>query len=284
MRIVAHFEVLETVVKEAVRAAQDVQRGVGVGSARELQFHLLEVVAVDVAVAACPDEVAHVQIALLRHHVGQQRVAGDVEGHAQEDVGAALVQLAAQPAPLSGGLRRCHVELEERVAGHEGHLVQVGHVPGAHDDAARVGVGPERFDHLADLVDMAAVRRGPATPLHAIDRAQVAILAGPFVPDGDAALLQPVVAAGAGEEPEQFRDDGLEMDLLGGDQRKALVQVEPHLVAEHAAGAGASAVALGHAMGIDVAHEVFVLGAYGAGGGIHGQQAQTLSQLWSRGF
>jgi hypothetical protein len=57
------------------------------------------VVAVDVAVAAGPDEVADVQVALLRQHVRQQRVAGDVEGHAQEDVGAALVELAAQLRP-----------------------------------------------------------------------------------------------------------------------------------------------------------------------------------------
>jgi hypothetical protein len=62
------------------------------------------VVAVDVAVAAGPDEVAHVQVALLRHHVGQQRVAGDVEGHAQEDVGAALVELAAELAAPPGSV------------------------------------------------------------------------------------------------------------------------------------------------------------------------------------
>ena len=81
--VAAHLEVFELVVEQALGPAQDVQRGVGVRRARQLQFHLLEVVAVDVAVAARPDEVAHVQVALLRHHVRQQRVAGDVEGHAQ---------------------------------------------------------------------------------------------------------------------------------------------------------------------------------------------------------
>jgi hypothetical protein len=84
------------------RAALDVQRGVGKGRAAELQLHLRVVVAVDVAVAAGPDEVAHLQVTLLRHHVGEQGVAGNVEGHTQKDVGAALVQLAAQPALAAG--------------------------------------------------------------------------------------------------------------------------------------------------------------------------------------
>ena len=46
---------------------------------------------------------------------------------------------------------------------------------------------------------------------------------------------------------------------------KPSAQVEAHLVAEHALRAGAGAVALGHAVVADVAHEVFVLGADGAG-------------------
>ena len=41
------------------------------------------------------------EVALLRQHVRQQRVARDVERHAEEDVGAALVELAAeQPRSL----------------------------------------------------------------------------------------------------------------------------------------------------------------------------------------
>ena len=92
-------------------------------------LHLREMVVVDVAVAAGPDEVAWLQIALLGQHMGEQRVAGNVEGHAQKNIGAALVKLAAQ-APVG------HVELKERVAGHERHAVQISHIPGADDDAA----------------------------------------------------------------------------------------------------------------------------------------------------
>jgi hypothetical protein len=62
-----------------------------------------------------------------------------------------------------------------------------------------------------------------------------------------AALLQPAHVAVAAQEPQQLQDDALQVHLLGGHQREALVQVEAHLVAEHAARAGAGAVGLGHA-------------------------------------
>jgi hypothetical protein len=45
----------------------------------------------------------------------------------------------------------------------------------------------------------------------------------------------------------------------GGDQRKALAQVEAHLMAEHAVGAGAGAVALEGAVFAHMAHQVEVL-------------------------
>src|SRR3990167_2810107 len=64
-----HLEVFVLVVEDGIGSALDVERRVGEGLAAQLQFHLFAVVVVDVAVAAGPDEVAHVQVALLRHHV-----------------------------------------------------------------------------------------------------------------------------------------------------------------------------------------------------------------------
>ena len=224
------------------------------------------------AVATGPNEVAQVQVALLRHHVGEQGVAGDVERHAQENVGAALVKLAAQAAFATRGCGGGDVKLEKCVAGHERHLVEFGHVPGADDDAAAVGVGFERVDDLLDLVHMAAAGLGPTAPLHAIHRPQVAVGTGPFVPNRAAALLQPLHVAVATQEPQQLDDDGLHEHLFGGDQRKTLVEVEAHLVAEDAARAGAGAIAFFHAVLKHMAHEVFVLLAYGAGCGVHGSQ------------
>ena len=241
------------------------QCGVGLRCTAELQLHLFVVVAVDVAVATGPDEIAHVQIALLRHHVGEQGVAGNIEWHTQKDVSAALVQLTAQTAFAARCFAGRHIELEKGMAGHERHLVELGHVPGAYDDAAAVGVGLEGMDDVSDLVDVVTARGRPAAPLHAVDRSEVAIGTGPFVPDGAAALLQPFHIAVAAQEPQQLHDDGLQEYLFGGDQGEAFVEVEAHLVAKHTAGAGAGAVAFVHTVGVDMAHEVFVLGADGVG-------------------
>ena len=54
-------------------------------------------------------------------------------------------------------------------------------------------------------------------------------------------------------------DDGFQVDLLGGHQGKTLGEVETHLVAEHADGAGTRAVALLDAVVEDVLEQVEVL-------------------------
>ena len=109
MMFVTHeFEILVLVVEDRRRSAFDLHLRIGVRRTRELRLHLLEMVAVDVAITSGPDEIAEFQIALLRHHHRQQRVAGDVEGHAEEDVCASLIQLAGQFA-------LGHIELKKRV-------------------------------------------------------------------------------------------------------------------------------------------------------------------------
>ncbi len=181
------------------------------------------------------DEVAHAQVAGLRHHVGEQRVAGDVERHAEEDVAAALVKLATEP-PID------HVELEQAVARHQRHLRQLGHVPGRHQQPARVRVAPDLLDHPLDLVDLDPVGTGPAAPLLAIHRAQLAIGIGPLVPDADLVRLEVGDVGVALQEPQQLVHDRAQVQLLGGQQRKTLRQVEAHLPAEHAARSGTGAV------------------------------------------
>ena len=156
------------------------------------------------------------------------------------------------------------------MAGHERHLVELGHVPGTHDDAAAVRVVLEGVHDLLHLVDVAAARRGPAAPLHPINGAERAIFARPFVPNGAAALLQPLDVAIAAQKPQQLDDDGPQKHLFGGDQRETFVQVKTHLVAKHAARARACAVTFLHARRVDMAHEVFVLAADGSGGCGHG--------------
>ena len=63
----------------------------------------------------------------------------------------------------------------------------------------------------------------------------------------------------AAQEPEQLVDDGLQVHLLGGDEREAGGQIEAHLMPEHAERAGAGAIGLANALGAHATHEVEVL-------------------------
>ena len=203
----------------------------------------------EVRIAEGVHEIAVLQSAHLRHHHGEQRIAGDVERHAEENVRAALVELARELAVR-------HVELEEGVAGRQRHLVQLAHVPGRDDDAARIGIVPDLIDRDFDLVDHAAVHRFPRTPLLAVHRAEFAVLIGPLIPDGDAVVFQVFDVGAALQEPQQLMDDGFQVALLGGDQRETFGEVEAHLVAEHAGGAGAGAVGFMGAVVQHVLHQI----------------------------
>ena len=49
---------------------------------------------------------------------------------------------------------------------------------------------PDLVHDQRDLVDRAAVRCRPGAPFGAVDRAEIAVLVRPFIPDADAVLLQ----------------------------------------------------------------------------------------------
>src|SRR5215212_492042 len=66
--IVYQLEVLEFVIGDRIGFALDTQARRRVGLARELQTDLLQVVRVDVAIAARPDELARREPALLGDH------------------------------------------------------------------------------------------------------------------------------------------------------------------------------------------------------------------------
>ena len=112
------------------------------GRARQLRVRLFHMVAVEVRVAEGMHELAGLKIADLGDHQRQQRVGGNIERHPQEDIAAALVELAAQ---LAVG----HIELEQAVARRQ-RLAAIGgvvarrqtrvgqhrRVPGAHHQPA----------------------------------------------------------------------------------------------------------------------------------------------------
>ena len=58
------------------------------------------------------------------------------------------------------------------------------------------------------------------------------------------------------QEPDELAHDRLQVQLLGGDERKARCEVEADLPAEQRANAGAGAVALDRAVLERLAHEI----------------------------
>src|SRR5688572_17593451 len=65
------------------------------------------------------------------------------------------------------------------------------------------------------------------------------------------------------------------MNLLGGNQRKALIEIETHLPAKDAERPGAGAVALASPMGGDVSHQLEVLDHDGQRSTVNGQRESS---------
>src|SRR5579863_3174847 len=104
-------------------------------------------------------------------------------------------------------------------------------------------------DNPGDLVVGPAVRALPGAPLFAVDGTEFAIGVRPLVPDADAILLQITDVSIAVKEPDEFVDDRLQMQPLGGEQRKAGAEIEAQLAAKQRANARACPVALDGAVG-----------------------------------
>src|SRR5690554_3514236 len=84
--VVFQGEVVEGEGEQVLYFGVQAHAGQRMRLAAQLQVGLFDVVGVQVAVAAGPDELARLQVADLGDHQGQQGVAGDVEGYAEEDV------------------------------------------------------------------------------------------------------------------------------------------------------------------------------------------------------
>ncbi len=140
------------------------------------------------------------------------------------------------------------------MASGERHGAQVARVPRGHDLAPGGGLFFDLRDEVGDLVDMSSVRRLPVAPLLAVDGAQLAVRVRPFVPDANAVFAQPRDVGLATQKPQQLDDDRTQMQLLGGHERKAGRQVEPHLVSENGQGTRSRAILLARTFVQDAPH------------------------------
>ena len=202
---------------------------------------------------------------MLGQHHGQHREAGGVVGQAQEGIAGPNQQLCRQH-PVR------HIELVQQVAGRERHasrahvvlgtealIRQELHIPAVKQDTPAVRVVAEAVDHIVDLVDTAAVPGGPGGPLGAVDRAQVALLGRPFVPDRHPVFLEPAGIGVAAQEPDELIDNALKVQFLGSEQGKAIRQAVAVLAAENRQGSGAGAVTLYGAVIENVLQQIQIL-------------------------
>ncbi len=146
------------------------------------------------------------------------------------------------------------------MAGRQGHLPNEGHVPGADDVTAAVRVVFQPLHQARDLIHR--LRAGsalPAPPLGTVDGAEVAVLIGPLIPDGDFVFLEIAHVGVALEKPEQLVDDAAQVQFLGGDQGEAPAEVVAALLAENGPRACAGAVLAEGAVVEDFAQEAVVL-------------------------
>jgi len=110
-----------------------------------------------------------------------------------------------------------------------------------------------------DLIDGASVGCTPVRPLRAVNPAEVAVLVRPFVPDRHAVVVEIFHVGVPVQKPEQFVDDGLGVDLFGGEQREIVPQIKPRLRAEQGIRAGTGAVGLEFPLFEDVAQQIEIL-------------------------
>lgn len=218
MRVVAfEFKILELEIEDSVDIAFDDKARRFARVAGKLGLNLLHVVGVDMCVAHSVDELSRFVARHMGEHFQQQRVRGDVERHAEEHIGGALVELQVHRAVLNA-------DLPERVTRGQRHVIDLARVPSGNDQAAAVGVGFDLLNEVRDLVGRATGFRKTA-PLVAVDGAKIAVLVGPFIPDADTVVLEIFDVRVAIKKPKQLMNDRLEVQLLRRDQWKPFAQV-----------------------------------------------------------
>ena len=216
VRVVAfESEILEDEILEACAGGVEHHARQGSALAGELQTGLFEVVGVKVEVAEGVNKCAGLKTADLGDHEREERVGGDIKGHAEEEIGAALVELATEFAVLNIELKKC-------MAWREGHEVELGGVPCRNDESTAIGIFFDVFDDAADLIDDSAIRSAPVAPLRSIDAAEVAFLIGPFVPYADIVFPKIGYVCLAFQEPEQLVDDGAKVEFFRSEEGKTL--------------------------------------------------------------
>ncbi len=257
--VIEDGEILEIELIDGLNLATDFQPGEGTRLPRELQSGLFKMVGVKVQIAEGVDEFAGFQAGDLSHDAGKERIRGDVEGNAKKDIGAALVELAAE------GALTADKKLKKGMTGGKGHLVQLSDVPCGNKMAAALGVLPDGAYDLVDLVDAGSVSLPPLGPLGTVNAAEIAGCIRPLIPDRDPVVVQVANIGVAFEEPEEFVDNGLGVNFFRGEEGEGLAEVETDLTPEDGIGADTGPVLPKLARLKDFPQQIKIGGFHGRG-------------------
>lgn len=93
-RIINDFEIFESIIKNGGWLPSNMQFRERARFSGELVSNAFDLVQVNMAIAAGPNEVSRFEIALLRDDVGEERILGDIKHEADRGIRAPLVKLA----------------------------------------------------------------------------------------------------------------------------------------------------------------------------------------------
>ena len=113
-----------------------------------------------------------------------------------------------------------------------------------------------KIDEVGNLIYHPSVGGFPGPPLLSIDRAEIAVLIGPLVPDVDAVVGEKLDVGVALQEPEKFVDNPFQEHFLGCEKGESVLEIEPHLVAEDALRPDPGAVGLDNSVLTDVPQQI----------------------------
>lgn len=180
------------------------------GLPHQLLLQGLDMVQVDMGITHGMNKGTGMQVHSMSNHMGQEGVGGNIERHAEGDVTRALVELAVEMTLLVLAIGVGDVELGEHMTRREGHLLEIGGVPGAHDDAAVEGVILQLVHDLGELVnalsrvvgfgvDVLGPEVAPLEPVHGTQIADLAVVQADLVEELTAAVAVPDLDALVGE-------------------------------------------------------------------------------------
>ncbi len=99
------------------------------GGAAQLLSGLIDMIFIEMGIPQNMDKLPRLEAGHMGYHVGQQRIRGDIERHAQKNIGAALIELA-------GELAISDKKLKQAMAGRQGHIRHIRRIPGRNNEAA----------------------------------------------------------------------------------------------------------------------------------------------------